>query len=75
MKCNFNYLFYIVFGALYCEDGQLRLVDGNQFNSGRLEACYHNEWGTVCDQWFDINDARVACRKLGFDGTESGMGI
>ena len=44
----------------------LRLVDGNGYNTGRLEIFHAGIWGTVCDDlWSQINSV-VACRELGF---------
>ena len=37
---------------------------------GRLEVWRDGEWGTVCANGFDDNDARVVCRTLGFSGGE-----
>ena len=46
-------------------DGQLRLTGGTDATNGRLEVCLNNEWGTICDDGFDNDDAKVACRQLG----------
>ena len=50
-----------------CEDFDLRLVGGKDSSEGRVEVCYNNVWGSVCNHHWDTDDARVVCRQLGLD--------
>ena len=38
----------------------IRLVGGQNYRVGRLEIFQRGQWGTVCRDSFDINDARVS---------------
>ena len=49
-----------------CSQGQLRLIGGSSDNEGRVEICYENRWGTICDNGWSNEDAKVVCRQLGF---------
>lgn len=57
----------------YVSEGDLRLtqtttyptVDGDRI-TGRLELYKDGQWGLVCRNSFDVRDAAVACRQLGY---------
>lgn len=55
----------LLFICIVCCDGDVRLRNGTD-SSGRVEVCYNNSYGSVCDSGWGIISAGVVCRQLGY---------
>ena len=66
-RFKYNYCCRIFLGP--CSDGDVRLRDGQSPSQGRVEICFNNQWGTVCDDFWSNDDGNVVCRQLGFSPT------
>ena len=56
--------------GINCHDGDVRLVNGSQSHEGRIEVCFNETWGTVCDwiypYYWNQSQADVVCKQLGY---------
>ena len=56
--------------GILCHDGDVRLANGRQPNEGRVEVCFNETWGTICNYispWgWNISEADVVCKQLGY---------
>ena len=49
-----------------CTHGEVRLVGGSKPQEGRVEICIDQAWATICDRYFEVNDAEILCSQLGY---------
>ncbi len=48
----------------------VRLVGGSHLREGIVQVYVNHTWGSVCDKMWDKRDADVACRMLGYTGSD-----
>eukprot|EP00057_Strongylocentrotus_purpuratus_P025110 XP_011679584.1 PREDICTED: deleted in malignant brain tumors 1 protein [Strongylocentrotus purpuratus] len=54
--------------GVICEaTDSVRLVNGTSPSEGRVEIWYNDQWNTICDDYWYLEEAQVVCRQLGYD--------
>ena len=51
-----------------CQTGNVRLNGSKVKYEGRLEVCVGEQWGTICDDSWDVATGFVTCQQLGRSG-------
>ncbi len=50
----------------YCNGVPIRLAGGGSKFQGDVQVFYKGKWMSICDDHWDMRDAKVVCRQLGF---------
>uniref|UniRef100_A0A8D2LII5 Soluble scavenger receptor cysteine-rich domain-containing protein SSC5D n=1 Tax=Varanus komodoensis TaxID=61221 RepID=A0A8D2LII5_VARKO len=52
-------------GVVCSGNVSVRLASSSSRCAGRVEVFHNNEWGTICNTGWDLQDAQVVCQELG----------
>lgn len=64
---SFSQIHFYSFTLLTATSMAVRLTGSSSINgNGLVEVFYKGQWGRVCRYGWDINDANVVCRQLGY---------
>ncbi|XP_074240057.1 macrophage scavenger receptor types I and II isoform X2 [Saimiri boliviensis] len=50
---------------------KVRLVGGSGPHEGRVEILHSGQWGTICDDRWEVRVGQVVCRSLGYPGVQA----
>lgn len=56
------------------EKVEVKLVNGTNHCSGRVELLHNGQWGTICDDGWNVEEASVVCRQLDCGAPKSAPG-